>query len=393
MADRQTYALDEIKAMLLDRRYQVAQTYAPPAPGSFTDKGAYFTLNPGRVDRRVGSFVVWLEGPKMGRWRDFGPTVPDHGDLLDLIALNLGCDLKAAWREARSFLGLMSDAPEDVARRKDAAERAKRLAEEAREKGAADRERKRKSAVALWLEARERIAGTPVEFYLRDERGIDLSQLGRQPRALRFHPNCFCRQVIARETHDPETGEVIPAQIVEGASPAMLAIVNDAQGRPVACHRTWLQFRGGRWQKADVPAPKKVLGDYAGGAIHLWSGVGPRGGKGRRLAEAEPGSHLFLSEGIEDALSCVMVLPEARVLAAISLSNFASVALPPAIAEVTLIADQDEGRQAQDVLARAIEAHARAGRRVRVWKNGEGGKDLNDALRARRSQEREAGAA
>lgn len=388
---RQSYSLEEIKGMLLDRRHQVAQTYAPPAPGSFTDKGAWFTLNPGRADRSVGSFVVWLEGPKMGRWRDF--ATGQHGDLIDLIALNLGCDLKAAWREARGFLGLMSDAPEDVARRKAAAERAKRLAEEARQKDAPDRERKRKGAVALWLEARERIAGTPVEFYLRDERGIDLAQLGRQPRALRFHPDCYCRQVITRESFDPETGEVIPARIFEGRFPAMLAIVNDAQGRPVACHRTWLQFRAGRWQKADVPKPKKVLGEYAGGAIHLWSGIGPKGGKGKRLAEAEPGSHVFLSEGIEDALSCVMELPDARVLAAISLSNFASVALPPAIAEVTLIADQDEGPQAQEALARAIEAHARAGRRVRVWKNQDGGKDLNDALRARRSQQQEAGAA
>lgn len=386
MGERQSYSLDEIKGMLLDRRHQVARAYAPPGPGSYEDKGAYFTLNPGRADRSVGSFVIWLEGPRMGRWRDFASG--QHGDLIDLIALNLGCDLKDAVREARGFLGLMSDAPEDVARRKAAAERAKRLAEEARIKGAEIREQHRRAAVALWLDGRERIAGTPVEFYLRDGRAIDLAALGRQPRALRYHPNCYCRQVIARETHDPETGEVIPARIFEGSFPAMLAIINDAQGKPVACHRTWLQFRAGRWQKADVPKPKKVLGDYAGGAIHLWSGLGPRGGKGRRLAEAEPGSHVFLSEGIEDALSCVMVLPEARVLAAISLSNFAGVALPPTIAEVTLIADQDAGDPAQAQLARAIEAHAQAGRRVRVWKNGEGGKDLNDALRARRNNER-----
>ena len=81
-------------------------------------------------------------------------------------------------------------------------------------------------------------------------------------------------------------------------------------------------------------------------------------------------------------MSCVQVLPEARVLAAISLSNF-GIVLPPAITEVTLIADQDEGVEQQEALKRAIEAHAAAGRRVRVWKNSEGGKDLNDALRAR----------
>lgn len=372
MNARQAYTLDEIKGMLLDRRHQVARLYAPPAPGSYTDKGAYFTLNPGRADRHVGSFVVWLEGPQMGRWRDFAMSGPgSHGDLIDLIALSLGIDLKLAWREARSYLGLQSDSPEDVARRKAAAERAQRLAMEAKAKDAEVREKRRKLAVALWLAGNEKIAGTPVEFYLRNERGIDLQQLGRQPRALRFHPNCFYKHI------DQETGEII-----EGHWPAMLAIASDAQGKPVACHRTYLQFRDGRWGKAAVPKPKKVIGDYAGAAIHLWSGIGPRGGKGRRLAEAEPGSHVFISEGIEDALSCVMALPEARVLAAISLSNFAIV-LPPAIAEVTLIADQDEGEDAQKALQRAIEAHAAAGRRVRVWKNSEGGKDLNDALRAR----------
>jgi len=379
---RQSFSLEEIKGMLLDRRHQVARQYAPPAPGSYTDKGAYFTLNPGRADRSVGSFVVWLDGPRMGRWRDFASG--QHGGLLDLIALNLGCDLKDALREARGFLGLASDAPEDVARRKAAAERAKRLAEEARAKDAAAREKRRKAALALWLDARERIAGTPVEHYLREARGIDLAQLGRQPRALRFHPDCYYRHVVSAETHDPDTGEVIAAQIIQGRFPAMLAIATNGQGVPVACHRTYLQFRGGRWQKADVPAAKKVLGDYAGASIHLWRGIGPRGGKGRPLADAEPGSHVYIAEGIEDALSCAMILPDARVLAAISLSNIGAVALPPAIADVTLIADQDEGAQAQAALARAVEAHAKAGRRVRVWKNGEGGKDLNDALRARR---------
>ena len=370
MSDRQTYSLEEVKSLLMDRRHQVAQQYAPPAPESYAEKGAWFTLNPGRADRRVGSFVVWLEGPKMGRWCDF--ATGQHGDLIDLIALNLGCDLKTAVREARSFLGLQSDSPEDVARRKEAAARAARLAAEARAKDAEAREARRKRAVALWLGARERIAGTPVEFYLRDERGLDLARLGRQPRALRFHPDCFYTHV------DQDTGE-----IVEGRWPAMLAIASDAQGKPVACHRTWLDYRDGRWQKAPVPKAKKVLGDYAAAAIHLWSGIGPRGGKGRRLAEAEPGSHVYLSEGIEDALSCVMVLPEARVLAAISLSNLGQVWLPTTVTDVTLVADQDEGEGQRAALDRAVAAHAAAGRRVRLWQNGEGGKDLNDALRAR----------
>lgn len=373
MNDRQTYSLAEIKAMLLAQRHAVARHYAPPATGSYDDVGQYWTLNPGRADRSVGSFVVTLEGAKAGRWNDY--ATGEHGDLIDLIALSLGCNLSDAVREARSWLGLAHDSPEDVARRKAAAERALRLAAEAKAKGAEAKERRRKGALALWLSAEAQIKGTPVDHYLRDARGIDLALLGRQPGALRFHPSCRYRHL------DRETGEVWDADL-----PAMLAIANDGQGRPVACHRTWLARRpDGRWDKAPVPKAKKVLGEYAGGSIHLWRGIGPRGGKGKPLSDAPEGSHLFIAEGIEDALSCAIALPDARVISAISLSNFGGVALPATIASVTLIADQDEGKDARAALDRAIAAHQRQGRTVRVWRNGEGGKDLNDALRARQN--------
>lgn len=374
---RQTYSLDEIKGLLLAQRHAVARHYAPAAPGSYTDGGQYWTLNPGRADNSVGSFVVTLEGAKAGRWNDY--ATGDHGDLIDLIALSLGCTLSEAVREARSWLGLAHDSPEDAARRKAAAERALRLAAEARAKDAEAKERRRRGALALWLSGEEKIRGTPVEFYLRDTRCIDLARLGRQPGALRYHPAVRYRHL------DRKTGEVW-----DGEYPAMLAIVNDGQGRAVACHRTWLAPDGrGGWDKAPVPKAKKVLGDYAGGSIHLWRGIGPRGGAGKPLSDAPDGSAVWISEGIEDALSAAILLPEARVIAAISLSNFGGVALPPAIAEVTLIADNDPKPEQQAALAQAVAAHSRAGRTVRVWQNHEGGKDLNDALRARILRERD----
>ncbi|AQS46530.1 hypothetical protein BMG03_00985 [Thioclava nitratireducens] len=376
-AARQTYTVEDVKGMLLDRVEDVARYYAPWTEGAHIHQGGYWTLNPGRADRKVGSFVIWISGPRAGRWNDFSST--QHGDLLDLIALSLGCDLKSAFREARSFLGLQSDSPEDIARRKAAAERARQRQAEARRDEAAKRARRRKQAFALWLSARERIKNTPVEHYLRDKRGIDLERLGFQPRALRFHPACYYRHV------DPETGEII-----EGEFPAMLALASNLKGDGVACHRTYLGLDDrGRWGKAQLPEAKKILGDYKGASIHIWRGLGPRGGKGKRLSEADPGSHVFLTEGIEDALSCAVVLPEARILSTISLSNLAAVELPPAIASVTLVADRDEGPQARDALGRAVRAHADAGRQVRVWLNREGGKDLNDALIKRRAEQKE----
>jgi hypothetical protein len=382
MSARQTYSLEEIKDMLLARRDQVVARYAPPAPGSYTDKGAYFTLNPGRADRSVGSFVIWLDGPKMGRWCDFAMSGKEaHGDLLDLICLNLGCDLKDGLREARAFLGLEHLSPEDLARQKQAAERARRLRMDARAKEAEAREKKRGMAMRLWLEAKAEIRGTPVALYLSGERGIDLDALPRAPHAIRFHPQCYYKHI------DRETGEII-----EGRWPAMVTLIAGSDGKALACHRTYLEFYDGRWRKARLPEAKKVLGDYKGGAIRLWRGLGPRGGAGRRLSELEPGAHVWIAEGIEDALSCVMVLPEATVLSAISLSNMGGLWLPETVTEVTLVADQDEGEQAKAALQAAICAHAAQGRTVRLWQNHDGGKDLNDALRAR-LQEQKKGAA
>lgn len=369
----QSYSIEELKGMLLDRVDQVAHHYAPPASGSYSLRGQYFTLNPGRADRSVGSFVITLDGPKAGRWNDY--ATGQHGDLLDLIALALGCDLKDALREARAFLGLNHLSAEDDARRRAAAEAAKRRQADARAKDAEAREKRREMALALWLSGRE-IAGTPAEAYLRQARGIDLARLPRAPHALRFHPECYYKHI------DPATGE-----ITEGRWPAMLAIAARPDGKAAACHRTYIEHFDGAWRKARLPAPKKVIGDYAGAAIRLWSGLGPRGGK-QRLSALPPGSHVYVAEGIEDALSCATILPEAVVLAAISLSNLGSLWLPETVSEVTLIADRDEGEQAQAALARAIEAHARAGRRVRLWQNQAGGKDLNDALNARKNEEK-----
>lgn len=372
---RQHLTVDEIKDLLHAQRHQVAYRYAPTAQGAYEDGAGYWTLNPGRPDKKVGSFVVWLEGRSAGRWNDY--ATGQHGDLLDLIALNLGCDLKGAFREARQFLGLQADNPEDIARRKAAAERAKAARAEAERAARDDLARQRKRAFALWLSGQERIAGTPVEAYLRDTRGIDLRALGHQPAALRYHPEVHYDQV------DPETGEVF-----KGRGPAMLALATDLTGKPVTCHRTWLAIGpDGRWGKAPLPKPKMVLGKYRGGAIRIWRGLGPRGGRGKPLSEVEAGARVYLTEGIEDALSVAMLLPQARVMAAIANTNFANVELPAAVTELVIVADQDADPDVRAVTDRAVLAHARAGRVVRVWRNRHGGKDINDALRQAREFE------
>lgn len=394
MHDRQTYSLDQIKDMLLARIEDVVHHYAPPAKGSHTTFGKYYTLNPGRADRSVGSFVVTMTGAKAGKWVDY--ATKDHGDILDLIGLAIGRpdDARAQLTEARAFLGLETLSPEARRQREQAAARAKRLREEAAAREKVETEGRRRRALSLWLSARESLRGTPAAAYLRYARGIDLAQLGRQPRALRYLER-------ARFVHmDDDTGE-----IYEAAFPAIASIVVNAAGKPVAVHRTYLapDPKTGRWGKAPPPRDwpfearhwkaKKVLGSYAGGWITIANGTGPRGGRGPALSKAAPGQHVYISEGIEDALSTSILLPDARVIAAISLSNLGAVALPACVSRVTLVADLDENDDARNALERAVAQHQKTGREVRLWQNRFGGKDLNDALRAARGSDRKEGAA
>lgn len=357
--------------MLLDRIDQVVDRYAPPAPGSYRLGGRYFTLNPGRADRNVGSFWVQISGPYAGNWVD--KATGQRGDILDLIALTLNCSLSDALTEARAFLGLQTASPEDVARRRAAADAAARRRKQAEADEKEKAAKRRGAAQRLFLSAQERLRGTPVHFYLRDRRGIDLARLPRQPGAIRYHPNCRYHDV------DPETGEII-----EGHWPAMVAAITDVRGNFAGVHRTWLAIdrADGIWNKAPLRCPKKVLGDYGGAAINIWRGIGPRGGKPASLPQCPPGSRVYIAEGIEDALSVALLLPEERALAAISLSNLGAVHLPQNVAEVTLVADRDDHPEARAMLMRAAGMHQQAGRTVRLWQNPLGGKDLNDALRA-----------
>ncbi|MFD2854044.1 toprim domain-containing protein [Seohaeicola zhoushanensis] len=221
------------------------------------------------------------------------------------------------------------------------------------------------------------LRGTPVHRYLQDVRKVDLDRLRRQPGALRYRPDCRYYHV------DQETGEV-----TEGEFPAMVALIQNLAGEPVGVHRTYLaQDPAGRWNKAPVPKAKLTLGPWAGGHISIWKGIGPRGGKPCALKDVPPGTHLYITEGIEDAMSVVDLIPEARVICAISLSNLGQVELPDAIDSITLVADRDSNEDARKALIRAIARHQDKGRTVRVFQNDWGGKDLNDALRAAREDE------
>jgi hypothetical protein len=293
------------------------------------------------------SMAVHLRGAKAGVWYDWAAGI--DGDALDLVAqVPFRGDKRQAVRWSRAWLGLDDADPASFPRqRREIAER--------RAAGEREDAKHRSQAARIFLSAQLSLASTPAEAYLHS-RAIDLAQLGRQPRSLRFHPALFNR----------ESGLEWPTLVA--------AIVN-GEGRLVGVHRTWLRPDGSG--KAPLRAPKMTLGAYRGGAIRLW-----RGASGKPLREAPAGETVLIAEGIEDALSAAIAAREYRVLAAVSLSNLASLTLPPAIGIVVILAQNDPlGSPASRALDRAVADFRRQGRRVKLARPPAPAKDINDVLR------------
>lgn len=304
----------------------------------------------GGVDGSPGqSLAIHLRGDKAGVWHDF--ATGEAGDALDLVAATrFRGDLKGALEWAREWLGIGDGRPLPPPVR--------RAPERAAATEAAEQAERRRKALALFLSGKEGIGSTPVADYLTG-RGIILAELGRVPRALRWHPEVWCR----------EAG---------GSLPAMLAAITDCAGQHVATHRTWLaRDDAGAWRKAPLRDPKMTLGSYAGGFIPLWRGV-----SGKPLRDAPPGEAVAIAEGIETALSVALACPEFRVLASVALPNMARLVLPATVARVVLCRDNDDHNpKAGELLMRAAERFAAEGREVRIACPPVG-KDFNDTLRA-----------
>lgn len=361
-----TQVVEELRA----RPLEVAQRYAP---GGYVDKGKYWALNPMRNDRSIGSFYINLAGPHAGRF--FDHATGDGGDMLDLIQGAIGSNRRGALDEAIAFLGLGGDlTPQQQRLRDRQAARARAAAERSRQDAEQDVARKRRRAHAMWLHAQPDLSGTPVAEYLAN-RGIGLAQLGHSPGCIRFHPALPYKEI------DKETGEIF-----EGEYPAMVTAIHgpaDGEGIPAfwSVHRTWLApLPDGSIWTAPVPKAKKCYGSPKGGFMRLWRGR-TDGKMNRNLSKAGDSLRVFVTEGIEDGLSVALTRPEARVLCAYSVGNFAEMVLPPQVSHVTLVADND-GPEGAKALEKALARLTSQGRKVDVWRNDHGGKDLNDAVMA-----------
>ena len=166
--------------------------------------------------------------------------------------------------------------------------------------------RKQDRALALWNSAGP-IEGTRVALYL-PRRG--LASLIGSP-VLRYRPG----------TSHPAGG---------GTYSAMIALVTDAAGNPLAVHRTYLAPDG---RKADVDPVKASLGPIWGGAI--------------RLSAHDPEKPLIIGEGIETAASAGILFGW-PAWSAVSCGNMGKgLVLPREVRRVCIAADPGEpGRKA-----------------------------------------------
>jgi putative DNA primase/helicase len=168
--------------------------------------------------------------------------------------------------------------------------------------------------------------GDAVDRYLRS-RGVGMDIYSS---ALRTSPLDWYR--------DDETGEL-------ERYPAMLALVHNIAGAPIAVHRTFLAPDGGG--KAPVAKPRKMAG---------------RHGPGPTIRLAAPAATMGIAEGIETALSATKLfgIPTWSAMNAYGLETFEP---PPLVEHLVIFADNDSNGAGQRA---AVELATRLVRRIGV---------------------------
>ncbi|MBP2303309.1 CHC2 zinc finger domain-containing protein [Azospirillum picis] len=247
-------------------------------------------------NEKTGSFTVVEE---KGYWHCFGCGA--NGDAIAFLMRHDGLDFQVAVRQLAEDAGMM--AGPGVERKPLRPMAARPTVEEQAE----EKHKKIRRAVRHWRATSE-AAGTAVETYLREARGIALDRIGGIP------PTIRASRELAYQYSTPggTDGKPRPTRVL-GTWPAMVAAMCLPSKRIVGVHVTWLAPDGSG--KARIPNPeapgeflpaKKMFGLSAGASIWLAPVSGPA---------------LGWAEGIETGLSVRVACPELPVHACGSLGN------------------------------------------------------------------------
>jgi putative DNA primase/helicase len=193
----------------------------------------------------------------------------------------------------------------------------------------------REIAERIWRQQTRFASGTPVEDYLRS-RGITIPI----PPSIRFHG-------ALKHPSGPFVRH------------AMVAGVQDVNGRFAAIHRTWLDGA----QKTALQPEKAALGSIAGCAVRL---------------STQLENKLALTEGIETGLS---ILQATTIPTWVSLGTGNFVELPECVREIVICADRDSNGAGEKAARAAAAKYTGEGRKVRIARPPMEG-DFNDLLQA-----------
>jgi hypothetical protein len=240
--------------------------------------------------------LVDMEKGVAGKWTD--AATGEHGDLLDIIALNQGHhQLRDTLDEARRFLSLpipVIDPDQDRNRLKS--------------KVAAGSP----AAAKRLFSASKPLLGNLATTYLHQRAILTL----RATDPLRFHPHCYYRP-----SKDDAPGTCT-------AWPALIAAVTDLSGQQTGVHRTFLSASGldsDALTKAPVASPRRAMGNLLGHAIRF----------------GMTGDVMIAGEGIETMLSLREVLPDMPLVAATSSAHLAAILFPPTLRRLYVARDND----------------------------------------------------
>jgi hypothetical protein len=205
--------------------------------------------------------------------------------------------------------------------------------------------KKIRSASQVWQQTQP-LTGSVGETYLREVRGITCP-IGS---IIRFHPNLYHRAADGTVSYWP----------------AIVCAVMIAPGNHLT--GVWRIYLSRDGQKAPVDKPKKGLGATFGHGGAVW------------LTTA-PSFHLYIAEGVENGLSAISMKPDISVWCVMAVNGFGTVAIPPHVERLTILADNDatDSPAYKSALAGA-RTLAQRGLTVGVVRPPVGFKDFNDLL-------------